>query len=76
MLVVEKMFKIKVNEDSLTENLCASLANCHCFDKIKCEVNDSIDCDECLFLDKDGRCQRRIFDWLMSEYKEINDEKE
>ena len=67
MLIIEKMFKIKVNEDSLTKDLCALLANCHCFDKDKCEVNDSIDCDECKFFDQYGKCQRRIFDWLMSE---------
>jgi hypothetical protein len=70
MLVIEKMFRIKVSEDSLTEDLCGMLANCHCFDKVKCKVNDSIDCYECMFFDQDERCQRRIYDWLMSEYKE------
>lgn len=75
MLVIEKIFKIKVNENSLIEELCKLLSKNHCFDMKNYEVNDSLDCSECLFFNIEGRCETKIYNWLLSEYEEgVNDE--
>ena len=74
MLVVEKVFGIKIKDDSKKEDLCRKLSECNCYDKENYKVNNKIDCEkECKFNGKDGRCDLRIYDWLMSEYK--SDEK-
>lgn len=75
MLVVEKIFGIKIEDDSKKEYLCGMLADTHCFDKKEYKVNDGLDCDECLFFDdENGRCQRKIYEWLLSEYKEDHED--
>lgn len=69
MLVVEKVFGIKIKDDSKKEDLCRKLSECNCFDKENYKVNNKLDCKtECKFKRTDGGCNPRIYDWLLSEY--------
>ena len=69
MLVVEKVFGIEIKDDSKKEDLCRKLSECNCFDKENYKINNKIGCGtKCKFFEeKDGRCDLRIYDWLLSE---------
>jgi hypothetical protein len=75
MLVVEKVFGIKIKDDSKKEDLCRKLSKVCCFDKKNYRLDGKIRCEDCQFKeeDEDERlidCDSRIYDWLLSEYKE------
>lgn len=70
MLVVEKIFGISLKDDPKTEDLCQALANCNCYDKENYKLDNSVKCCDCKFYKKDGKCNSRIYEWLISEYKE------
>jgi hypothetical protein len=69
MLVVEKVFGIKIKDDSKKEDLCRKLSEVCCFDANKFRL-DNVKCENCVFFAEHGDCDPKIYDWLLSEYKE------
>lgn len=69
MLVIEKVFGIELKDDSKQEDLCMALLH-NCYDKKNYKRDNGLPCFKCEFYKKDGKCGSRIYDWLMSEYKE------
>ena len=70
MKVVEKVFGISLKDDPKNEDLCHALSDYNCFDKENYKLDNDCKCYECQFRGKDGKCDSRIYEWLMSEVEE------